>query len=265
MYFDVARYPIKKIGKDTLNFVPAGYATSSTYCIAGCRYTADCLEKAYYLNEKIRLYGTPRNDIFFKKLNISEIKKKLCLPDKKLVLYAPTFRDEVDWSGIAQLKMMNIKKLLQTLKIKYNKEFAFIFRVHHTVLDRVRKERLLNFDEDFIINGNLGDDMAEYLACIDVLITDYSGSLFDFALTNKACFLFSPDRKCFEKNKGFFMRYDDVPYPIAEDFESLINNILEYDKDIQENKRKEFLSYIGNIEDGKASERIVKDIIAFLN
>ena len=98
-----------------------------------------------------------------------------------------------------------------------------------------------------------------------MLITDYSGSLFDYALTKKPCFLFAPDRDYYEHVwPGFLMQYDQVPYPIAEDFASLIDNIKDYDEKTSDQKRISFLKTIGNVEDGHASERIVEDIVTYL-
>ena len=257
--------PLKKIGQDTLKSKPRGYASTTTYCVAGCEYTANCLKHAYFFDDRMKLVGTPRNDILFKDKDIISLKYKLGLPNKKIVLYAPTFRESVLWSGIEQLRLIDIDVLLQTLTKRFSGEFAFVFRVHHSVLGKIKTEGLLEFDSNTVINGNIGDDMAEYLVCSDVLITDYSGSLFDYALTKKPCFLFAPDRDYYEHVwPGFLMQYDQVPYPIAEDFASLIDNIKDYDEKTSDQKRISFLKTIGNVEDGHASERIVEDIVTYL-
>lgn len=257
--------PLKKIGADLLGWKPTGYATSSDFCVAGCQYTADCLGRAFLLGNRIRLYGTPRNDLFFKNPEPEALKRKLGLPSKRLVLFAPTFRDDVEWSGVEQVRQMDIPKLLATLGQKFGGEFAFVFRVHSKVLNQIKAGNLLHMDNATVADGNQSDDMAEYLACADVLITDYSGSLFDFALTPKPCFLFAPDREHYEHvERGFYMRYEDLPYPIAESFPRLLENIESFDQDELQSRRLRFLSRIGNVEDGHASERIVQDIVDFL-
>ena len=55
-----------------------------------------------------------------------------------------------------------------------------------------------------IYNGNYGNDMTEYLIVSDVLITDYSSSMFEFIITGKPCFLFCPDLDNYEKNERGF-------------------------------------------------------------
>lgn len=257
--------PLKKIGGDLLRWKPSGYATSSDYCIAGCRYTADCLNRAFLLENRIRLYGTPRNDLLFAPPDPVALKRKLGLPQKRLVLFAPTFRDDVAWSGIEQVRQMDIPGLLAALGQKFGGQFAFVFRVHARVLEQIKADRLLPVDGQTVVDGNAADDMAEYLACTDVLITDYSGSLFDFALTPKPCFLFAPDRNHYEKvERGFYMPCEDLPYPISETFPGLLSEIRSFDPEALQEKRARFLAQIGNVEDGHAAERVVRDIVAFL-
>ncbi len=71
-----------------------------------------------------------------------------------------------------------------------------------------------------VINGNLHDDMAEYLAVADALITDYSGSVFDFALTGKPGFLYTPDKDHYiNDERGVYLELEQLPYDSAIDDE----------------------------------------------
>jgi CDP-glycerol glycerophosphotransferase len=116
-----------------------------------------------------------------------------------------------------------------------------------------------------IINGNLHDDMAEYLLCADALITDYSGAMFDYALTGRPCFLYVPDRENYEKReRGFYLDFDGLPFPKSNSFAEFLNHIQLFDQDAYRNNLQSFLKQIGNIEDGYASTRILKDILSFM-
>lgn len=259
--------PLKKIGWDYKKGSKKYFCSGNSYITAGCRYTKDILERAFNLSDQVRLYGTPRNDIFFSGADVGFLKKKLGLPiDKKVVLFAPTFRDSVEMSGLSQLKMFDIDKLLSAMNEKFGGEFVFVFRVHHSVLEKVFSEDSPLQLGGSAINGNLGDDMAEYLACTDVLLTDYSGSLFDFAVTEKPCLLFSPDREQYTKvERGLYMDYDSLPFPEADDFETLIENIVNFSEKEYSKQLKNFNERIGNIEDGKASDRIASEIVSFIS
>ena len=259
--------PLKKIGASTLDNNPGAYVTSCDICVAGCGYTAKNLGNAYLIKDKTQITGTPRNDILFKKdIDKLALKSKLKLPvDKKIVLFAPTFRESIHKSGVMQFEMFDIKKILTSLGDKFGGEFVFVFRVHHTVMEKIYNDEVIRNYEGLVFNGNIGDDMAEYISVTDVLITDYSGSLFDFALTGRPCFLFAPDREHYENvERGFYMEYDSLPFPISEDNEKFIADINGFSKEEYVAKVKTFLNRIGNKEDGKASERVSKYIVEFL-
>lgn len=259
--------PLKRIGASIVENKPEAYVTSCDICVAGCEYTAKNLGNAYIIQDKIQTIGTPRNDILFRK-DIDEVslKRKLKLPvDKKIVLFAPTFRESVHKSGVMQFEMFDIKKILASLGEKFGGEFVFVFRVHHTVMEKIYNDDVIKDYEGLVFNGNIGDDMAEYLSVTDVLITDYSGSLFDFALTGRPCFLFAPDREHYEKvERGFYMDYDSLPFCIAENNNDLICSIENFDDEEFSAKNDQFLKFIKNAEDGFASQRIAEKIVRFI-
>ena len=114
-----------------------------------------------------------------------------------------------------------------------------------------------------IINGNLNDDMAEYLACADILITDASSSMFDFALTGKPCFLYFPDVEHYDKvERGFYFDIQrDLPFPLSVNFDELCEQIQSFDEEKYAVGIKELLENIGNIDDGNSSKRVVEYIV----
>ena len=262
--------PLKCIGKDAKNTQIRGKVFSTTdLCIAGCEYTKEKLNSSYISHlinpVEIKLTGTPRNDALFEtnKVMLEKVKNKLGLPlDKKVVLYAPTFRDDVNKSGVDQLKEIDVEKLLRSLKKIDNSEWIFVFRVHHEVMDAINKLNLLADLKDKVYNGNEHPDMAEYLCVTDCLITDYSGSLFDFALTKRPCFLYANDfYEYTNEERGLYMDITELPYSFSENFEELLENIYHYDDSVLQEQVDEFLNIIGNVEDGNASDRIVEIIL----
>ena len=261
--------PIKRVGADSLDalgWTVENMFTTSDVIIAGCKYVKSVFESAFLKLIPVKLTGTPRNDVLFNqdKQLILQIKKKLGLNEKcKYVLIAPTYRNNPEDSGVNQLKMMKPNKLISVLENKFGGTWKIILRAHNVVLDKMNKSGVI--DGNTIIDGNKFDDMAEYLIACDALITDFSGALFDNALTNKPCFLFAHDYKHYsESERGLYIDIDKLPYPFSENVDELYDSISQYDDKINEIKCKEFLDYIGNVEDGSASERLVRIIIQHL-
>lgn len=261
--------PLKRIGIDALSGSErkACYYTCSDYIVAGCNLTKNALESAYYHSVPVKMYGTPRNDILLDKtVDVTRVKEKLGVAKNyKVVLFAPTFRNSVEYSGVKQMSEWDFEKLFSALQKRFGGEWCFVFRVHHMVLKAIDVEGIAAKYGGRILNGNLHDDMAEYLLCADVLISDYSGSIFDYALTGKPCFLLAPDREHYEKSeRGFYLDYDKLPFPMAANSEELNDKIAVFDGQKYKEGVKTFLSEIGNVEDGRAAERIVDDVLDFI-
>lgn len=256
--------PIKHIGAQ----IPGNefwnvdtFFTSSDILIAGCGLVKNIFEQAFLKMMPVELMGTPRNDILFRNdesLN-TLLRTKLNLPiNKKIVLFAPTYRDTVKSSGIVQMELMDFDRLFHTLNERFGGEWIFVYRVHNMVLLEMNLEEITEVFAGRVICGNDFDDMAEYLVVADALISDYSGCIYDIALTDKPCFLFAHDKERYEtEERGLYFPVSKFPYSFAENFEQLLNNIRKYDTDETKIKRTEFLNYIENCEDGRAASRAV--------
>lgn len=259
--------PLKRIGIDIPNINETHYISTSTVLISGNTYAKEVFKRAFNPIPQ-RIMGYPRNDILVKgDCNRNVLRNKLNIPvEKKVVIYAPTFRDSVFWSGIYQISDIDIDRLLDAFSYRFGGDWVFVFRVHHSVLKEIDSNSIIKKYGDRVIDGNSCDDMAEYLAISDALITDYSGSLFDYALTNNPCFLYVPDKEYYlNKERGAYLSLEDLPYTYAVDSENLYSIILNYNEDISLKKRKQFLERIGNADDGCSSERIANWIISYLS
>lgn len=261
--------PLKKIGLDVPEMQSKKYMyTSAAYISAGCDYSKEIFEKAFYPT-KIKLNGSPRNDILFSISNEKRknIMKKLGIPlDRNVILFAPTFRNSLEESGVRQIRELDFQKLFNILTKKFGSEWCFVFRVHHEVLKMINTNKLMGqFGEGRFIDGNSHDDMAEYLSIADILLTDYSSSFFDFALTRRPCFLLTLDRKHYiDDERGIYIPIDELPYPYADSYDELYANIEKYDSEISYTAISDFLNKLGNAEDGKSSERIAQEIVDFI-
>lgn len=252
--------PLKKIGRDVHTEGDFFYSTTTSF-IFNSEYIASIFRKSFSDKIPIHLLGSPRNDILFEKdyQKGCEIRKKLGLPiDKKIVIYAPTYRSENDnTTGKAfsvYIEANDVKRCLKAFQIRFGGEWVLVYRVHQFVLSVMSKD----IDGITIFNGNLFDDMAEYLRVSDALITDYSGSLFDYTLTGKPCFLYTPDAESYCGGRGVYIPLSELPYPQANDIDGLTEVITEYNEREIMKKVTEFNVKQGMMDDGRASERIVE-------
>lgn len=261
--------PLKKIAIDDPSFGHYDqFVTTADKLLAGNEYTRDILQRITYSKVPILTIGTPRNDILLKSdvLLKKQLKNRLKLPcGKKIALFAPTFRNDIYKSGVMQMEQFDFPILLQTLSRKFGGEWVFVYRFHDSVLRRVNLDSLTIDVKTMIYNGNLGDDMAEYLYVCDLMITDYSSSMFDYALTYKPCFLYCPDLNFYEtKERGFYRDIRELPYPLATTFVDLINNVTSFSEDEYVKQIKRLLQEVGNWEDGNASDRVAKIVYQFM-
>lgn len=262
--------PIKKIGADSINSNIVDFSCPNTTMILNNKYTYDIMNRITFNRIKIKLLGSPKNDILFDdKIDINDIKKKLNLPlNKKIILFAPSFRTDsnnqqnVYKSGIDQINMMDIKKLLKTMKDKFGSEWVMICRFHYYVEKEINWDELHSKYKDLIINGNEFEDIMEYLKCADVLITDMSSSIFDFALANKPVLIFFPDLQNYKNNeRGLYIDINDTPFAVATNFEELVDNIQSFDNNKYIDETEKFLKEFGFIEEKNASEKVAKFIL----
>ena len=263
--------PLKRMGKDRITDTIIDFSCPNTEMVLGNEFTLEVMDRIAFNKITMKLLGTPRNDILFDRRNVLEIKEKLSLPqDKKIILFAPTFRDNgiemgeknIYRSGINQLKEMDFKDLFDNLSEKYGGDWAIVCRFHYHVEEMVDWESLQKEYPGQIINGNEHDDMAEYLACTDVLITDASSSMFDFMLTKRPCFLFFPDLEYYQnEERGFYKPIEELPFPVSVDFDGLIENIKKFDEETYIKGVENLIEEFGYVDDANSSERVARYIL----
>ena len=103
-------------------------------------------------------------------------------------------------------------------------------------------------------------DIQELLAGADVVISDYSSCIFDFALSRRPAFLYAPDREKYETERGFYYPLSETPFPVVEGPDELAAAIKYFDEDEYAESLEEFFAAKGNADDGRAASRAA-DII----
>ena len=228
------------------------------YCIAGSEFGKERYRKAFDFNGDIINEGMPRNDILINKNNrINEIKEKFGITNEKILLYAPTFRDnDYDYQKLD----FDLKKVLFELS-KDGYEWKVIIRSH--VLS---KGITTEFDEGKIINLTDYPDMTDILSITDFLITDYSSSAADFALTLKPIILLLFDYNEYKNNcRNFIADPKKVGFIYANSELELINIIKNTTYEEYKEACKKVNDYYKIHETGKSTNYICKIIMDFIN
>ncbi|MFH8437701.1 CDP-glycerol glycerophosphotransferase family protein [Streptomyces sp. NPDC018007] len=219
------------------------------------------LARAYRLpEERLLRTGYPRNDALIAERHRAETEGRLPRPalaaelglddHRRTVLYAPTFRGGPG-------KQHRSRLLLDV------REFAERFGDTHTLLVRshyLESARLPVCPPGTVVDVSRHHDTSELLAITDVLITDYSSIMFDFALLDRPVVLFAPDLDAYAAERGsYFDLREKAPGPVAATREELFEILAELKRtDVRwADRRREFVRRFGPYDRGDAARRTV--------
>lgn len=197
--------------------------------------------------------GMPQNDIFFsdkrRRRASKKVREALGLHGY-LVLYAPTFRGEkIDGLGIDY--GFPYEDVLRALRERGKESVTLLKRAHH---------RCIMFDRspDEVIDVSDYPDMQELLCAADMLITDYSSSMWDFALLGRPCMLYVTDLEEYERERGICTPIEKWPGIVCKNNEELRQAVRFFDESTCAKKAREHLQTFGSYETGTATKQVCK-------
>ena len=261
-------FALKMIEKDAEQALPEEYlhmcrhdGSTTDLMVSGSTFMSDLYRRSFWFDGKVAAFGTPRNDIFFQ--DNAHLQKKirdiLALPDnRKLILYAPTFRADHSLDAYA----LDTERLLHSCQQRFGGDWTVLVRLHPGIADK--SAGLFPYDGLNIVDATAYPDMQELLAGIDLLITDYSSSMFDYALSGKPCIQFALDIDEYKKDRNFYFPIQNLPFPLAQSNDELQALILSYDADQWTEQWEAFKRHNGFCEDGRASQRCAEWILSKL-
>lgn len=233
------------------------------YLVAANQFSVDVFEHAFiYPKDKMIKSGYPRNDILNapdKETRKVQIKAKLNIPaDKKVILYAPTWRDD-EYYGVGEYKF-SLKLDIPRLKEELGDEYVLVLRTHYFVVDHLDTSGF----GDFVFNESSYDDIAELYLISDLLITDYSSVFFDYAVLKRPILYYVYDyEKYGSVLRGFYLNMEkDLPGPLLKTNDEVLDAIRNIDTVSQEYQPRyqEFNERFNAWEDGHASQRVVNTL-----
>ena len=230
---------------------------NTDFLIVTSTYIEDYYHEAFQIDKsKIKPLGLPRADYYFKNHDIDKLReqfnKKYDIPyDKKIILYTPTFRENKDFNNV--FNYLNLEKFNE----KLSDDYVLVLRLHPKIKKFYSED--ISVDEYYIDCSDYKNEQ-ELLLISDILITDYSSIMIEFAMLNKPIVFFAYDLDNYLNNeRGFYLNYKkDLPGPIVCDSNELINVILE---GIDNSNSNSFLKTQFDFIDGNSSKRVVDFVL----
>ena len=220
-------------------------------------------ENNFWLNNEVDFlcYGLPRTDELINCKNKDEVREKLfsrfgIQKDNVLILYAPTFRDDKSINGYID----NFDAIIQALQSKFDGKVIVGVRFHPNAKKEYTK---LNYQN--VINLTDEGDMQELEIAADILITDYSSVMFDFAILQKPVFVCALDFESYSKSRIKVDEYKDMPFPLSYSMDGLITDINNFDNSDYLVKIKKYLNDHPFYSDGHSAEKVGEWIIRKMN
>ena len=174
---------------------------------------------------KILETGYPRNDILYNGNNrdtIDSLKQKLGIPiEKKIILYAPTWRDDEFYSK-GKYKF-EIKLDLDRMKQELGDEYVILLRLHYLVSENLD----LSAYQGFAYNLSSYEDISHLYLISDLLITDYSSVFFDYANLKRPMLFYVYDIENYrDKLRGFYFDFEkNAPGLLVKTSDAVIDSI----------------------------------------
>lgn len=267
--------PLKTLGEDMVNDTVAGHNNIELYkqkfydnsrrwdvLIAQNDYSADIFKRAFWFDKPILRTGYPANDILYKCNNeesILKLKHKFNLPiDKKVILYAPTWRDN-DAYKKGHYKM-NMYLDLQKMQEKLKDDYIIILRMHYLITSSLD---ISNY-KGFVYNLSDDTDIQELYLVSDLLITDYSSTMFDYSNLKRPIIFFAYDLENYrDEVRGFYFDLlQEGPGPVVKTTDEVLESIINIEKVKLEYKQKQvnFYQKFCHLDDGESSKRLYEEI-----
>jgi len=236
-----------------------------TYFLSPSKFYTEKIGSAYDHTveeraEKFIECGYPRNDFLFSfsDEDVNRVKEKLNIPgDKKVLLYAPTFRDNNFERGRGFHYDIGID--FDMLQKEFSDDYVILFRAHYFVIDKFELSKY----QGFIYDVSRYDDINELYIISDMLLTDYSSVFFDYANLNRPIMFFMYDYELYKNEmRDFYLDMSELPGPIAYKNSELCDLIRKTERDfIYDEKYRAFNEKFNTFNDANSSKRAIEKCI----
>lgn len=226
--------------------------------ISMCKKDEEHIKNSTGYNKKIYRLGIASTDVIVQSKNmvsteIEKIKEAFNIPkNKKIILYAPTYREKLLNSEKISIKIESLKDL---------NDYVVLVRLHPLLNSKIDQSI---FENSNFINVCDVPDIVDLYPIVDILISDYSAAIYEFALTGKKIILYPYDYNEYEKFPGYIIDYEKVmPGPICYTEDELYNVLINQKVTFKNYNEKliKFNEEFNYMNDGKATKRFVDKLI----
>ena len=152
--------------------------------------------------------------------------------------------------------IIDCDKVIAAVENCYGEKATLLFRSHYYDNHFYKKS-------EQVIDVTNYSDMQELLCAADIVITDYSSVIWDYALIGNPCFLYVPDLEIYrDKLQGFFTPIETWPGIICSDMNELLQQLRHIDKNVSLEIAEKHLKYANSYEKGNAGKKVVEEIIS---
>jgi len=231
-------------------------------------YPLDLLNKIRLLSDTMlfkfifAVHKSEDESIFFK--DYSNIAKKVknhykIDENKKIIMYAPTYRPFKGNPFFLKHELgpyeIDTELILEELKKKFSGEWVFVLRLHPSIAELIQKN-----SNEKVINVSDYDDIQELMCASDILINDYSSTMWDFVQTKKPCFIFAKDLDEYENSTGLYTQPSSWPFPLARNNQEFVENIRIFDNEKYLKDVEYYFNWMENYETGMACKQLCEMI-----
>jgi len=248
--------PLKLIGNAVSGRKDFDFSNVDIFCYSG-KYEKEIYKRDLnVLENNLILSGLPRNDELYHITDeqIASYKRLLNIPkNKKVILYAPTWRDSTD-NGKSYLIKPPID--LVYWQEELHDEYIILLRTH------VYTNKLIGIKfNDFVLDFSDYPNINHLLVVSDILISDYSAIIFDYSILERPIICFGYDYDEYAKKRGFYIDLEkELPSGVLRSQKEVVEKIktLDYQAECQKiaQFKKKYLEAGGN-----ATEKCVQILI----
>ncbi|MEG0291412.1 MAG: CDP-glycerol glycerophosphotransferase family protein [Anaerovoracaceae bacterium] len=236
-----------------------------TKCITSSKHINHCFAEAFAIDiSKVYATGIPRTDVFYNYDYVNNTKREFYkehpeLLNKKIVLYAPTYRGTKVSDANYDFGMLDLDYLYRQL----GDDYVILIKWHPALYNNIEYGYASGIDikpyEGFVYDFSQYREINDLLFVTDILVTDYSSLIFDYALLEKPIIYYAYDLKDYENGRGMY--YDFKKYIYGD----VVTNIVELTSSITNpnlchEQRKEFIREFVAANDGKATQRTIETL-----
>lgn len=266
--------PLKKIELDASDKLTKSYVKYAkrdnkniNILLSGNKYSSEILKRVFEYDNELLEVGTPRNDSLINSTTseILTMKEKFGFGEKFVILYAPTFRNNIFENGKKQLELLNPELIINHIKKEYNVDAVLLTRFHSNVVTSKETMDYIENYKEIIIDYSKYDDIKDLYLVSDLLITDFSSVLFDYSILKRPIVLFVTDEEKYTEERGVYINLSEIPLKVAKNTSEL-NELLSM-KNIEEliESTVLLLNTLGDFESGNASEEVANIILKHMN